>query len=256
MPFKLVIRHNIEQTADDFGNGDVREFAGKSVTVGSGGDCDCAVGALPEVADFHFTIHELSGHGDFALHPEPGQTLFLNNEPVLAVETVLTSGDEIRLGHYTLRFQNMHRAAGMARRADLLAIFAKILVAFILATELLVVYWLPRKFQNERILARQIQKQETIMLLDVLRRRAGKNSPDQQLNSQARLVILEELNSIAEFIRDNENQLSPQQWLRFNEYLLFSQMTLTRLESGGAFPELPSPALEAGAKAIIQPDGK
>ncbi len=253
MPFTFVIRDNVKQTADDFAAGDSRYFDQPTVVVGTSADCDCVVDNAPEMAARHFAVTLGDQPDAYIFRPLEPAGLFLNNQAVGEQAMPITSGDEIRVGHLTFRFQAIHRAVPQARRADFLAFFAKILIAAILLAELLVVYWLPQRFQSEKLLAAQIQRQETVMLLDAQRLQARKiaGEASSELARDAGKLIYAELNTLAEFVREHEQQLWPEQWQRFYAELTQMQIILNRLGRGNAFPPAPQVDVDAAVRALV-----
>jgi hypothetical protein len=123
-----------------------------------------------------------------------------------------------------------------------MALAAKVLVGLILAAELGLVYWLPRKLQSEDLLAHQILQQETALLLDGLRREARRAEEEDETPASvrvARRLIARELDSIAQFIRAHDRAMSPEQWQRFKTDLERLAQVLERIDRGQTAPPLP-----------------
>jgi hypothetical protein len=258
LPFKLVIRHNIEQTADDFECADVRHFLSGPVTIGAASDCDCVLPDTEGLSERHFTIelaNAAEAEAGWLVRREAEAALFLNHDPVVEPSMPLVSGDEIRVGHYTFRFQTEHKTVGLARRTDLLAAFTKTLIVVILVAEVSLVYWLPKKLQSETVLAEQIRQQETVLLLDQLRRQTrqlASASPGGSIEAKACAVLQEELDQMASFLRQHERELDSDQWFLFHSDVRDLRAAFAGIRSGEVFRPLPKLAFEAGVSAITR----
>lgn len=253
MPFKLVIRHNIEQTADDFRAGDVRHFEDLPVAVGTADDCNCKVPATLDLDSHTFTICRGDEADTFRIEPTGKQLIFVNGTPV-TTESALHSGDEIRVGHFTFRFQRERATAGQARRAGVLARLAQALIILILITEVALVYWLPRKFQSQNVLALEITKQDTVLLLDQLRRQARTLAADPEAKSltvSAAILTGEELNRMTTFVRQHENDLAEEQWRQFRKDLVLMREVIAKLRRDIVFSDPPEPPVSQAVNALL-----
>ena len=252
MAFKLVIKDNLKQGADDFSTGDVRHFSEASITVGSASDCDCELASAEDIHQHHFTVSE-KDKGTYQIKPTGGETIYVNYEPVNEVHD-LASGDEIRVGHYTFRFQREHRRARPARRADIFAITAKIIIVCLLAIEVFFVYWLPSQIQSKEVLSSMITQQKTVMLLDEARskiRPAEVEDADQQ-KAYALQLVQSELDAMARFIRNNEKNISENEWRRLNHNIKKLASITAEINQGTIFKPLPKPRLAAGVRGLLK----
>lgn len=251
MPFKLVIRHTIGYDSDEFTGADVRHFEETDVSVGCSADCDCVLDYPGEFLPRHFHIR-FDEDGGYLLVPEKNARVFHNRKPVYAAQP-LTSGDEIRVGHLVLRFQKEYRAVRPARRTNFLEILAKVIIAGVLVLELYFIYWLPRRIQSERLLAAAITRQQTVMLLDSTRQKA-RHMPEatEEFAQYATALILDELDRMALFIRENEKEISDAQWQWFFNTSGKLNNSLHSIREGSLEKPLPKPALEAGVNAVLQ----
>ena len=141
MPFQFNIRHNIEAAADHFAEGEVRTFHERSVRVGRGEACECRLSS-EEFAHEHFVVDTGHEAGRVTLKPSVGARVYLNQKEITD-EADLRSGDEIRVGHWTLCFCRLYQKVELSKRSDLMSLFARAFVAAIIIGELLVVVWLP-----------------------------------------------------------------------------------------------------------------
>jgi len=250
VPFKIVVRDNLKQTADDFSSGQVYHFEDTPVTVGKSSDCSCSLPAVEDIADHHFEIVEPE-EGKYTLRPEAGETVYVNREPI-AKERRLASGDEIRVGHYTFRFQREHRYTKAGRRADLFAISAKVIIVCLLAIEVFFVYWLPQQIQSKEMLASGIIKQQTVLLLDEARENSTWDSAEYALQKKYALQLLqEELDSIARYIRQNEKSIPEAQWQRFYSTIKKLNTAAHKIHTQNIFRPLPQPQLKRGVRSTI-----
>lgn len=253
VPFKFVIRHNIENATDDFGSGDVRHFEALPVTVGAGRQCDCRVDTPAELNDIEFSVSSGQAPDTFRILPEGNRPVYLNAAAVTG-ETELHSGDEIRVGHFTFRFQRERASAGQGRRAGVLGRLAQALIVLILLAEISVVYWLPREFQSQQLLALQISKQDTILLVDQLRqkaREAVQPGETASLSSSAALLAGEELDRMSQFIRTHENQLTDLQWRRLRRDLALMRHVLAAADTRTVSAAAPEPPVGSALEAVL-----
>ncbi|MFO7821287.1 MAG: FHA domain-containing protein [Lentisphaeria bacterium] len=250
MPFKLVIRHSIGDAHDEFAGADVRHFDETDVSVGSSSDCDCRIDDPRELKPRHFYIRFDEG-GGYLLVPEEGASVFHNGSSVQAPLSLI-SGDEIRAGHIVFRFQKEYQAVRPARRTNFLEILAKAIIAFVLILEVFFVYWLPRRIQSESLLATDIMHQQTVLLLDRTRLQARRPGGEMSaFQSKANELILEELDRMAQFIRENEKGLSDTQWRWFFNATRNMNELLQGVKSGAIEPPLPEPALRETVKKML-----
>ena len=256
MAFKLVIKDNLKHSADDFSTGDVRHFSESSITVGSTSDCDCELASAEDINEHHFTISEKED-GTYQVKPTGGETIYVNYEPVNEFRD-LASGDEIRVGHYTFRFQREHRRARPARRADIFAISAKVIIVCLLAIEVFFVYWLPSQIQSKEVLSSMITQQKTVMLLDKARNnvRPSEIQDKNRQNTYALQLIQSELDALARFIRNNEKSISQNEWHRLNNNIKKLASLTAEINQNAIFKPLPEPHLEAGIRGLLEKHSK
>lgn len=253
--FNLVVRDNLEQTQDDFGCGDVRRFATTPITCGTDGQCDCALPG-PDNADAGrwFSIDRAGDGSGFLLIPEPGVPVFVNESPVAAGRPrELLSGDMIRVGHLTFRFQRIRPGVAMARRSDLLSTIAKTLLLLIFAAELGVVYWLPRQLQKSKLMAVDVMRQRTVRELDTLRAdvKLGGDAQAGSIPFMTRSVVAEELDHLTLFVRNNEKKLSGRQWQEVASAIAKLTLLVRQADSGAIGEELPGLDMDAAVRQIL-----
>ena len=255
MPFKLVIRHSIGQESDEFAGADVRHFHDADVSVGVSASCTCVIDDPNEFEDCHFHVR-FDENGGYLLVPVEGATLFHNQRPVHAPLS-LTSGDEIRVGHWTFRFQKEYSAARAGRRADVVGFVAKAIIVVVLVCELFFVYWLPRRIQSEKLLAADISRQQTVMLLDKIRRQARRSDIAEMSDHQryALALLLDEMDRMALFVREHEKQLTDDQWSWLFDATRKTGGALRNVRNGETEHPLPEAELGQGIQAILENTG-
>ncbi len=245
MKFQLVIKNLIRAQGNVFGNADVRNLE-NSATVGTKHDCEVRIDDKELKNDVHFFSIAFVEANPATLEPLDQTKVFVNDQPVQEPTTLL-SGDEIRVGHWTFRFQKNRRKAGVARRADALATLAKLLLATILVTEVLMATWLPKKLEAEKIATAEILQQQTVMLLDELRsqlrrkinKTADQSGEPQNRNHAAMKLVAAELDTIAEYIRNNNGKLKQEQWPPLYAQLQRFQTLINRIDNDSVFKPLP-----------------
>lgn len=255
MPFKLVIKNNLEEAETAFSRGDIRHFEEDEVTVGASPDCRCHVqDDNDELAERHFQFFkEDSERDEFSVRLLEGDSLYVNLEPVADTRQI-ASGDELRTGHYSFRFQKEYRRTRPGRRADIFAVTAKAIIVLLLIGEVSFVYWLPQQIQSEEILAAGIIKQETVSLLDESRKKARppESGDTDNLKRYARQLIYRELNAMARFIRKHEQAIPDGEWQRLHSAIRKLNSTTTAINNNNVFQPLPQPQVEKGVDALLE----
>jgi hypothetical protein len=249
LPFELHIRHNLETGADHFAAGEVRSFDQNAVRVGRHPECECRLDA-PDFAPVQFHLLLDGAGGNARLRPEPGRECFVNEQTVTG-EIPLQSGDEIRVGHWTLHFQRVFARAQQARKCDVLAVAARIMVAMILIFELGIVLWLPWALKSARAWEAEIAGLRVAMLLDHLRAGVAKADANDELTAAAWRTIEHELDGLARFVREHDNRLNRDQLQGILNDLNALDGIRQRLENGTAFPAIPTVDVDGGVRAAI-----
>ncbi len=255
MSFKLIIRHNLQQTLDDFDQAEVRTFERLPVRCGTDTNCDCRIDCPGEAAETWFELTAGDAAGEVALAAAANQPVFLNDTPVpVASHRPLTSGDLLRVGHLTLRFQRFHPPAPVSRSTDLLARLAKLLLAIVFVLEIGFVYWLPRRLHASRLLATEVLRERTVRDIDNLRARvkmASQATPG-SLAANATAIVDEELDRLAAFVRQHQDRFETGQWLTLRRNLDNLKLLVDQADSGRLGPPLPNPPIEAGAQRLLE----
>lgn len=254
--FNLIVRNNLEQTPDDFGAGDVRRFGSLPVSCGSGDQCDCR--AEPEAdipVGVWFRIEAARDSGHPRLVPVTGIGIFVNDSgsPVSAPRELL-SGDTIRVGHHTFRFQRLRSGVSRARRSDLLASAAKVILALIFIGELGLVYWLPRQLQESQVFAVDVLRHEVVRELDKLRAEVElkETAPAGSLPALARATVAEELRDLTTYVRRNEKALNGRQWLDVRSSMASLAELVRQAEAGELVAPLPDIEIGGAVEKLLE----
>lgn len=253
--FQLIIKDNLDAARDAFGTADVRRLPGAPVRVGSRTDCECVVDS-EDLAPVHYTLDASDDTGRWRVtpHPQRGSPVFLNGEAICE-PSVVRSGDELRVGHWTFRLQRVADRVSRARRTGLIEAAAKVLLCLTLAAETLLVAWLPHQLQSVRLWELRVAQHEATFELDRLRRTLQREpETGVSLDDTARRLLADELDSLARFLRQEQDRLTRGQWRRVQADLLEYERVLERLRDGAAFRPVPEVDIEAGVRSIV--DGR
>ncbi|MFW6414145.1 MAG: FHA domain-containing protein [Verrucomicrobiota bacterium] len=257
MPFKLVIKNNLAESATAaFTRGDIRHFEEEHVTVGTARDCHCQVPeAADELTEHHFEIFrdKTKDAEEYFVRLLEGKSLYVNLEPVSETRK-LVSGDELRSGHYSFRFQKEYRRSRPGRRADFFAVTAKVIIVLLLLVEVFFVYWLPQQIQSQEILASGIIKQETVALLDDSRKRAqpSESADDNQRTHYPLQLVRRELDAMTRFVRKYEQSIPDHEWKRLYANIKKLDSLTREINNNNIFQPLPKPKLNKGVEALLE----
>ena len=256
MQFQLVIRNTIEAEGDVFGAADVRLLEDAAL-VGTAPDSDVRIDD-PELLQEEFFRIDYSNATAF-LHPLGSESIYLNNAVVESGATPeLLSGDELRVGHWTFRFQKVRERVGVGHRSNLLSFVTKVLIAAIIVGEILLAVWLPQRLKYENMVAIQILEEQCVMLLDQMRHSIDRmDTPGPEADEMERLraagvrIVREQLDGLATYIRKHETQMTPEHWTRLRNELDRLQSLLSRIHAGTVFKSLPELEMDKAIRNAI-----
>lgn len=251
MPIQLVIRHNLEGHEATFLPGEFRTFSRPVIRIGTRPECDCVLAPDPELPPELGTLEQVPGTGKWILTPVPAVPLFLNGEAV-DQRTRIRSGDEIRCGHWTLRFHKAPREARIARRADALAVCAKVLVALILAAEVGLLSWLPRQIERAQLWELQIARQRALMRVDALRRQVGPGADATPFEKAMFNYLGNQVDRLTLYLRQNSALLSREQIRAIDADVSGYDAIITRIRERTAFRPVASLDLDAALRNVLQ----
>lgn len=256
MEFQLVIRNTIEAEGNVFGAADVR-LLNNQATVGTTTDCDVRIDDEELAADALLFRVEFDDHGISRLLKTGPETVYVNNEPVTGPTANLVSGDEIRVGHWTFRFQKVRQRVGIAHRTNLMALVAKILIAVIILGEILLAVWLPKRLKYENMVAIQILEEQCVMRLDQLRHTIDRMetpidpTPEENLRAAAVRIVDEELDAMALHIRKHRETIPAENWSMIRDELDRLQSLLIRIDTGRVFHPVPKLRLDDDVQYVL-----
>ncbi len=244
LSFQLIIRHNIRHEAASFTGAEVAVFESGAATVGTHESCECQVlDSEEEEADSVWFRVEPRESG-FVLARETVSEIYLNNQPVARPETELSSGDVIRVGHWTFCFQKRHPRARFAKSADWPVYACKTTVGLLVILQLILALWPTGRLRYEGIVGRQIAEEQTILMVDQVRRHINSlNGGGQSLTARNALiqVLGGEIDQMANYMRRHREAIPREKWQRLREDLDMHQELVDDLDRGDlpiAVPEL------------------
>ncbi len=251
MPFQLHIRQNLEAARDHFGPGQVRTFTDGTVRIGSDAACECRLDG-PEFAPCQVILEVGAGRpGAVTARPGEGSAgTYLNQSP-LDGPAVLRSGDQLRVGHWTLRFLRLHGKAERSRAFQGVAWLAKAAIVAILAAEVAIVAWLPRHLHQMALWQSQIARHRVVDVLDRLDRANRKAQPVSGLEREVRLAVGRELKRRADYITEYGAELGAERTRLLYDELLGFERVLEHLAAGTLPPPLPTLDRDAGVQALL-----
>jgi hypothetical protein len=182
--------------------------------------------------------------------PQDGATTYLNGQP-LVNPTLLRSGDELRVGHWTLRFQRLHDRAGLSRTFALMPNLARAALALILVAEVSIVLWLPRRVARASAWELQVARHRSTDLLEALRRRNRDSRSATDFEHRLRVEIDEELQARSAYVTQYGHLLSLGRYQQLYEELRAFDRILTALGQGVLPPALPEVDLDGGVRALL-----
>ncbi len=251
MAFQLHIRQNLDAARDHFGPGEVRRFEEPLVRVGTDAACECRL-ETPEFAPCHVLLR--SGRRPLdrvSACPESGATTYLNGD-LLTAPTPLRSGDELRVGHWTLRFQSIHVATGRKRAFNLLSGVAKAAIALVLCLEVAVVLWLPRRMREVAMWKTQVEQHRLIDMLEWLRRVCRETESADDFDRALKREIGLELQARADYVARYGSRLGPAQTRALAAELADFNRILKAVKAKALPPKLPGIELDAGVQALLE----
>lgn len=256
MQFQLVIRNTIESEGNVFGAADVRSLE-DAVTVGTTPECDVRIEDQELPSEPFFRIDYSSATA--FLHPQGNESIYLNKTGVESGATPeLLSGDELRVGHWTFRFQKVREHVGVGHRSNLLSLVTKVLILAIIVGEILLAVWLPQRLKYENMVAVQILEEQCVMLLDQMRHEIDRmQTLDPQADELEKLriaavqIVREQLDGMATYIRKHQTEMTPEHWTQIRNELERLQTLFYRIQAGTVFKSLPELDMENAIRNAI-----
>jgi len=249
MPIQLIIRQRAKGTEGHFAPGRLFTFAAGPLRLGSASGCECPLPQSEQVPAEAATLDLEPATGIWFLLPAAGSAVTVNQVAATG-RTVISSGDEIGCGPWSIHFHKNYPPVAYARRADLLAVMAKVLLGLILFAEVALVTWLPQRLNQSRLWELAISRQRATLLLDDLRHQLVAVKPRNDLEQAAYKITGDQLDQMAIYLRRNQDRLDRDQWRRIQEDLDGCRVILERLKSGAAFQPAPPIDLTGAVRAV------
>jgi prolyl oligopeptidase PreP (S9A serine peptidase family) len=254
--FQLVIRNTIEAEGDVFGAADVRSLE-NAVTVGTTPECDVRIEDQELPSESFFRIDYSSATA--FLHPLGNESIYINETAVESGATpVLLSGDELRVGHWTFRFQKVRERVGVGHRSNLLSLVTKVLILAIIVGEILLAVWLPQQLKYENMVAVQILEEQCVMMLYQMRHEIDhmetldpQADELEKLRAAAIQIVREQLDGMATYIRKSQTEMTPEHWTQLRNELDRLQSLLYRIHAGTVFKPLPELEMDNAIRNAI-----
>lgn len=251
MAFQLHIRENLQSASDHFGPGQILRFTAETVRVGTAADCECRMADAATFSPVHLVIRRSGGRPErVAVSPQDGAPAFLNGQP-LAATTLLRSGDELRVGHWTLRFQRVHERVRVSRAFGLMSGLARLAAVLLVLGELAVLFLLPRYMSETAAWESQVARHRVTDLLESLRRRNRDSRDAGEFERALRREIDREVQLRAAYMAQYGDRLSPARQRPIYEELQAFDRLLNEVSQGTLPPPLPTLDLDAGVKAVL-----
>jgi len=249
--FQLHIRENLQSASDHFGPGQVQRFDAETVRVGAAPDCECRMADASTFAPCHLVIRRSAGRPDrVTVCPQEGAPAFLNGQPLTA-RAPLRSGDELRVGHWTLRFQRIHERVGVSVAFGLMSGFARVAAVLLIVAEAGVLFWLPGYMTRTTAWDSQVARHRVSDLLDSLRRRNRDSRDAAEFERALRRGIDREVQARASYMAQYGDRLNSARQQQIDDELRGFDRLLEALSQGTLPPPLPAIDLDAGVRAVL-----
>jgi len=250
LSFQVNIRHNVDAASDEFGGGTVRFLEGRRARIGGAPDCECPI-SDPELPGLVCTILAEAGCYRVVFADETTSLPTFLNDSAVSGEAGLVSGDEIRIGHWTLRFQKVYDPVAHARDGGLLAAVTRVCVSLIFVGEIGVVAWLQLYMRRAALSGEDVSRHWAVIMVDSLRSANTVAEPADELERAARETLGRHLDRMARYIRTHEDNLSRRQWKALSEQIRKYVWVNVCLTNHTAFSPIPPLATDAGVRAAL-----
>jgi len=254
VPLQLSIRDNRYAAGFGFRAHQTCTFEKLPVSIGSSAACYCQVEDADVEGEFFSIRDDQTNSATYTLaaNEETENTVYVNHRPVSGTTTI-RNGDEIRVKHWTFRFFRTYPLTRFSRKAGMLSVCAKVLVALIFLGEIAFAVYLPRQLHAAKLWQEEILEQKTLMLLDKLKRRSRpKNSAEDGLAGAGQSLIQQAIKKRTAFVRKNREKMSTEQWARMRQDLLTYEQLLRDIRRGEAWQAIPELKPAEGVKSLLQ----
>lgn len=254
MELHVSIRNNLRTDGDPFGATRVERFeTDRTLSFGASDECDCRIEDPEAFLPRHFELFPpKSGGRAWTLRTVSDEAgVFINGEHAADGQQV-RSGDELRVGHWTLLVHRIPRPGEYRFRQDRSGVVNRLLVVAILLVELIVIAWLPQHLQASSLWRTGRLRQETSLLIDELSNdlKPG-NAPKGRLESAAYSLLAGEVDHLSEFLHEHGRQLEHEQWREVRHSVEQYQRIKDRIDHGLLVRPLPKIDMETAVQAVL-----
>lgn len=180
----------------------------------------------------------------------PGELLVGREKRPLPV--VLTSGDEIMVGSWSLRYYVNKPAPGLSWQGTALACLSRLAVLLVLLLQLFAVAVLPLLVVRADPSSSAVARQRVAAMLDTLRRRAGAVDTEDPQRQYLAAAIRDELDARARYLRQYDDDMSRGQRREMLADLQRLAYLLDRVEDGSVLTPLPTAAVNPGVEQLLR----
>ncbi|MFW5802865.1 MAG: hypothetical protein ACOCWJ_03010 [Verrucomicrobiota bacterium] len=255
MELHISIRNNLREGGDPFDAARVERFeADRSLSFGAADDCDCQIDDPAVFPARHFELlPPPSGGRSWTLRTISDEVaVFINGEQAADGQPV-GSGDELRVGHWTLLVHRIPSPGEYQFRSDRSGVVNRLLVVAILVSELIVIVWLPQHLQASSLWETGRLRQETSLLLDELSNELkAEKTPEERLESEAYSLLAREVDHLSRFLQEHGRQLEREQWRDVRHSVEQYRRIKDRVDHGLLVQPLPQIDMEAAVQAVLK----
>ncbi len=254
MEIQVSIRNNLRDDGGPFVAARVERFeANRALSFGAAADCDCRIDDSQAFLPRHFELcPPASGGRTWTLRTASDEAeVFINGEPAADGQQV-RSGDELRVGHWTLLVHRTPRPGEYRFRRDRSGVVNRLLVAAVLVGELIVIVWLPQHLQASSLWETGRLRQETSLLIDNLRSELKPgNAPEDRMESAAYRLLAREVDHLSRFLQQHGRQLQHEQWRDVRHSVEQYRRIKDRIDHGLLVQPLPQINMQTAVQAVL-----
>lgn len=257
MDIQLSIRHNLPSGDDLFAPARVVRFdPGRAVSVGADAACDCPIDDPATFAPRHFdVVPKRRGSGwTLQVRGEEGETgeTYVNGKRAER-ETPLNSGDEIRVGHWTLLFHKIPSPGEYRVRRDMASRVTPVLLSAAVIAELVLIAWLPYRLQASSLWEAGRLRQETALAADALRAELRRAEAESGSMAEAAYELLgREMRALADYLHEHGRRLPKDEWQAVRATVSEYRKIKERVDLGLVVQPLPELTVDRAVQAAMR----
>ena len=165
---------------------------------------------------------------------------------------ILTSGDDMVVGSWSLRYYVSKPAPGLSWQGTALARFSLLAVLLVLLAQLFALAVLPQLVVRADPGGSAVARQRVAEMLDTLRQRAGAVVTDDPQRQYLAAAVRDELDARARYLRQYDDDMSRSQRREMLADLQRLAYLLDRVEAGGVLTPLPTSAVNSGVEHLLR----